>query len=286
MLLNIIIIITFIIVTYLIFMIFYLHILTKKKLVLKSKEDKEIVILKDQVYKKAGNKEFLFDIYTPKNEDKSFRSPCVIFIHGDGPDFFIGNAKDWRLFQDYGRLTTSSGFSGVTFNHINSNFGKKGSAAEKDIRNIVDFVRNHAHEYRIDPDRIFLWVFSAGAASGLSWVLKENPGYIKGVISYYGLLKSDNPDFSPLNILKEYDSSKTGKLPPFFIVKAEHDSLKTIKDSNEKFYSLVVEKGCDVTFIRHKTGRHAFDAFDDNEESRKIILKTLDFIQQACRLTR
>ncbi len=273
-----IIIILAVIAIYVIFSIFYIHYITGKNLLYKIEDHKNTVIKKNLIYNERNGKILMFDLYLPPDENKSGAYPCVIFIHGDGPKFLIRNAKNWQIFKDYGRLAASKGFAGITFNHGNSDMGKNGDLAEKDFKDMVNFLRNHSEEYRLDRDNIFIWVFSAGGAAGVSWILRENQDYIKGVIIYYGLLKTKYPEYSPVDILKIFSPLTNTGLPPFLTVKSERDSMKIIKDSNEEFYRLAGEKGLNITLIRHKTGRHAFDALDDNDETRSVIKSSLDFL--------
>jgi dipeptidyl aminopeptidase/acylaminoacyl peptidase len=55
-------------------------------------------------------------VYQPSGLGEDERRPAVLLIHG-GPLPKEVSPKDWRLFQDYGRLLAASGFVGVTFNH-------------------------------------------------------------------------------------------------------------------------------------------------------------------------
>jgi hypothetical protein len=41
---------------------------------------------------------------------------------------------------------------------------------------------------------------------------------------------------------------------------------------------MALKRNLPITFVNHATGQHAFDVFDDSNESREIIRQTLTFM--------
>lgn len=57
--------------------------------------------------------------------------------------------------------------------------GSAGQDAAHRVGN-VDYVRTHATELHVDPERIALWYFSGGGPQ-LSWALRERPSFVRCV---------------------------------------------------------------------------------------------------------
>ena len=78
------------------------------------------------------------------------------------------------------------------------------SSASDDVRNAVAFVREHAGEYHVDPDRIVLIGESAGAHLASMAALRPSPGKpVQAVVAFY----------SPSDLVKLVDTST--RIPEF-----------------------------------------------------------------------
>jgi hypothetical protein len=67
-------------------------------------------------------------------------------------------------------------------------------------------------------------------------------------------------------------------VPPIFIARAGLDD-KELNDGIDRFVQLALSKNLTLDVVNHATGHHAFDIEDNNERSRDIIKRTLDFIR-------
>jgi acetyl esterase/lipase len=241
----------------------------------------------DIVYKRDGRDEMKMDIYMPPGLAADARLPAVIFIHG-GP---LGQnpspgAKDWGVYRSYGRLMAASGLIGVTFDH--RYFSLRARDLERsfgDVEEAIRFVRANAATYHLDPERIALWVFSGGGPH-LSLGLRGDATYVRCLVSYYALLDlgetaarlAESPQamesFSPLAWLDK----DSGYLPPVLIGRAGLDSTD-INRSVEAFVSRMFALNGDINLLNHPLGRHGFDVYDDNEQSRDVIAATVAFLK-------
>lgn len=68
-------------------------------------------------YKSAGSLALKADVYLPQGTPSNAALPVIIFVLGDASPEQLRDAKDWTVFQSYGRLAAASGLAGVTFNH-------------------------------------------------------------------------------------------------------------------------------------------------------------------------
>jgi acetyl esterase/lipase len=241
----------------------------------------------DVIYRRDGPDEMKMDVYIPPGLAADERRPAVIFIHG-GP---LGRnpspgAKDWGVYRSYGRLMAASGLIGVTFDHRYVSMNLKDlETSFGDVEEAIRYVRAKAASYNIDPGRMALWAFSGGGPH-LSLGLRGDAPFVRCLVSYYAILDlsgnaarlRESPQamerFSPvafLNNTAEY-------LPPVLIGRAGLDSTD-INRSVELFVSRMLSLNGDINLLNHPLGRHGFDVYDDNEQTRDVIAATVAFLK-------
>ncbi|MFW0794409.1 alpha/beta hydrolase [Gordonia sp. CPCC 205515] len=154
-------------------------------------------------YVNRANGPLLLDLYRP---DQAEPVPVVIWLHGGG--WFTGDrtlAPDlWRYFADAGIAMASIEYR-LTGEAIFP-------AQLHDVRAAIRYLRTHAAELGLDPDRIGVWGASAGghlaALAGLTGHLATLPGEdadgdasVRAVAESYGpvdLTQADVPPGAPL----------------------------------------------------------------------------------------
>lgn len=240
-------------------------------------------------YKTADTTELKMDIYTPPNLSQDDRLPAVIFIHGGYlPRNMSPLPKDWGVYISYGELMAASGLVGVTFNHRYWGYDEENMKLSfSDVKAAMQFVRDNAEKYQIDPDRIALWAFSGGGPH-LSIALKDKLDYVRCIVSYYASLdlrpsvqqlsqdidpKTVEP-FSPIVYLTENNYH----IPPIFIGRAGLDN-PTLNLEVDAFIARAISLNENIEVINHPVGRHGFDIVDDDDRSREIIARTIEFIK-------
>ena len=107
-------------------------------------------VVYDARYDDATN----MDVYLPSGSGS--RRPAVMLIHGGG--WYIGEKEDFILTAH--RLS-ASGYVAASINYRMKSAGMF-PAAVRDGACALAFLRAHADEYGIDPDRIALFGYSAG----------------------------------------------------------------------------------------------------------------------------
>ena len=99
----------------------------------------------------------------------------------------------------------------------------------------------------------------------------ETSGLIKNVV------RSDNR----YRLYPEtYLPAMNDKIPPLLIVKAAKDKVKGVNKSIDNFMRIANMHNIKFDYIVHNTGGHSFDALDNNDETKAVIDKTLDFIKK------
>jgi acetyl esterase/lipase len=255
-----------------------------KRIVYSVPEMTRVKVAKNQIYKRASSEELKMDVYSLPGKQ---RRPAVVFIHGGRiPRNLLTTPKDWGAYVSLGQLVAASGFVGVTFNH---RFYAWESLADSqsDVMDLIAYVRDNAESLGVEKDRIILWALSAGGIF-LSQPLQQSPPYIRSIIAYYSELDLQNQrkaapasvtdetlrEFSPVHHLGNKDKN----VPPIFIARAGLDD-KELNDGIDRFVQLALSRNLTVEVVNHATGHHAFDIEDNNERSREIIKRTIEFIK-------
>ena len=250
-------------------------------------------VKRNLVYKSAGGRELQMDVYSPRSSRR--RSPAVLFIHGGRiPPDLLTTPKDWAVYVSFGQLAAASGFVGVTFNH---RFYTWESLADSqaDVMDAMKYVRANAASLGVDSERIILWAISAGGVF-LSEPLRDQPAYVTALIGYYAQLDlrdarrtapasvSDETlkDFSPVYYLEKaaaaQAASSASTFPPMFIARAGLDE-PNLNGGLDRFVQLALKNNVSLELYNHPNGHHGFDIEDDNERSREILKRTIEFIR-------
>lgn len=243
-------------------------------------------VKKDVVYKATGGVDLKADIYSSKGQKPAKGYPVVIFIHGGTLQPNLKTTiKDWGVYLSYGQLAAASGFVGVTFNTRFYDWGKIADP-QSDVRDLIAYVRTNSKSLGVDPDSIALWAFSAGGVL-LSEYLSNPQPYVRSMIAYYAIMdprdvRSRIPasvadeslnSFSPVHVVRNTDKN----LPPILIARAGLD--KDLNSGVDAFIETALSKNLNIEILNHPNGQHAFDVLDNNERTREIIRRTLEFIK-------
>ena len=267
----------------------WLKLFVNKRVVYQIPGMKNVRVKKNLIYKRVGDRGLEMDVYAPRLSRE--RMPAVLFIHGGRvPPNLLTTPKDWAVYVSFGELMAASGFVGVTFNH---RFHTWESLADSqaDVMDAIKYVRDNAATLGVDSERIILWGISAGGIF-LSQPLRDHPAFISCLIAYYAQLdlrdsRRSAPstvtdqtlrDFSPVYYLEQ-----DGKgIPPLLLARAGLDSAE-LNAGMDRFAQLALSKNLTLDLLNHPTGHHGFDIEDNNERSREILKRTIDFIKTHSR---
>ena len=208
------------------------------------------VEVKSMTYKTIKETHLRMDVYYPPDFDKQIKLPVVIFNNGVG----IMDLPDWRGYQDWARLVAVSNLIAINYQSSTEN-------AMEDSEDLIEFVRTHSDELKVDIDKMALWSSSSNVDIGMPLIMQKNRNYIRCAAIFYGM--KDVPEI-------RQDIS-------LFIARAGIDSLSLNKDI-DTFVFEALNADIDLEFVNYLEGYHAFDIFNDTDRSREIIKKTLDFL--------
>ena len=250
-------------------------------------------------YKSVGGADLCLDAYYPPGFTFIGKLPAVLFIHGDGPAGLIKDAKDWGQYISWGQLAAASGLVGIPFSHRSTSGRLSGmDVVASDVHDLIEYVRAHADELNVAPDSLCIWACSAGVPY-LQELMAAPPAYIRCMVAYYGMMDfrqfSDSipsetaaeerattirlfKKFSLIDHLLDHPSA----IQPLFVAQAGLDDPGA-NASIDRFYSEACSLGVKVELVRHLSGHHGFDILDDDDTSREIIGRTLNFMQTHLR---
>ncbi len=126
------------------------------------------------------------------------RYPLIVFIQGSA---WTKPNQHFEIPQlsDYAR----KGYVVATVNH-RSAFEAKAPAFIIDVKSAIRFLRAHAEEYQIDPERVCLWGTSSGGNTALMvGVTGDRPEYDQGDnLEYSSRVKTVIDCFGPTDLVK------------------------------------------------------------------------------------
>ena len=269
--------------------------------------------LSDVPFLGAGRKEKL-DLYFPSGDFRSNR-PAVVFIHGGG--FTGGDKAEYRSASVSADLCRA-GYVVVSCNYVLGPKDKPGVWPQNiaDCRNAVRWVRAHAKELGVNPDKIAVAGGSAGGYLALMVGLsddKTGPGgdpsakhsaKVSAVIDMYGVVsfakrgKGEVPGASPAEQAAYLPESQCDAQDPAVLIlhgtadttvdiAQSDDMAKALRTAKTPFEYIVVE-GAPHTFDLHpkgkgwkRTGVVAGAEVSSSSDKPDLTEATLDFLART-----
>ena len=225
--------------------------------------DKGVSVRKNVIYKKVATENYKLDIYEPEIKSQS-PLPLVLFVHGAIPENLEHNPKEWKGFQDLGRLAALNGFVGITFEYRASENNE--AAAMEDLQDVIKFVTRNQLAHSGDTERIHLMMFSWGGRLLSRMVSYNNPA-IKSYLVFYGLVEPLQSNVDPKNC------------PPIMLVRAGLDRPDVLTRTAE-FVRNAINANLPLQLINYPLGHHGFEIIDNNDTSRGIIDQAFLFLKK------
>jgi len=242
----------------------------------------KVMVHSNLVYKTVADQPLQADVYLPKGTPSNAALPAIIFVLGDAPPAVLRTAKDWEFFQSYGRMAAACGFAAVTFNHRSHENFTKLSEVREDIEDLVRYVRTNAPALSVNQDKFCLWFFS-GSGPHLGVGMGTNARFVRCLVAYYPALAvpphaAMAAEYSSIEQIKKH----APRVPPMLLAKAGLDApfLNRLIDS---LRDQAKDSNLPLEYLEHPKGRHAFDILDDDDTSREILRRTMNFIERHLR---
>ncbi len=247
-------------------------------------------LYKDLAYLPNGHERQKLDLYVPENSGEPM--PLIAWIHGGG---WMGGSKNHCPPLPW----TGKGYVVASIDYRLSQDAKFPAQIE-DCKAAIRWLRVHAKEYRIDPDRMAAWGGSAGghlasllgtAGDVSEWEqgLPAVSSRVQAVIDWYGRADltrvSTDPTLadSPSALLLGGCGKEVAELakkaspilhvskddPPFLIMHGTMDSLVPLRQS-QAFAGALKEAGVDSHLVILEGAGHGGEEFLSSEKVRVI----------------
>jgi len=254
----------------------------------------DIEAIKDITYKNIDGEELQLDIY--KQKGLQVPAPTLIFIHGGA--WKKGKRKDYLPYLiDYAK----KGYITVTVSYRLSKVAKFPAAAQ-DVNCGIKWIKQHAKDYGIDPDRMALIGGSAGGHLALllgyggdeavfNQDCEQGPNSnVKAIVDFYGPVDlttpysitteqvqrfmgvsyDENPDLYKLASPSTFITSDD---PPTLIFHGTIDSLVPVSQS-DSLASWLQQAGVPRDYHRLKGWPHTMDAAKKVNEYSQFYIDT------------
>lgn len=225
------------------------------------------------VYKTVGERELTLHIFEPAGFRKSDRRPVYLTIHGGG---WTGRTP--RYFYPFAKHFADLGMVGISLEYrlLDEAQGTTVFDCVKDGRSAVRFIRKHAAELGIDPNRIAVSGGSAGGHIAAGTALFDGideAGEDTSVscvpdvlILYYPVIDTSSRGYGQSKIgerwreLSPVEQVRPG-LPPTLLLHGTADKTTPFFGAT-LFNRRMVDAGNEIEFIQFRCGRHGYFLFD------------------------
>jgi acetyl esterase/lipase len=256
-------------------------------------------VRRDLVYREVEGARMTLDVYLPPREEPAdgpagALPPVVLLIHGGPvPPEAHAKVKGMGVFVSYGEMLAASGMAAVAFNHLHHGWHDLAESADN-VAAVVAYLRAEKDALRLDPDRLCLWAFSGGGPQLAPPLTAPDPA-VRCLVGYYPMLDL-RIDLGPLAALAAAIPAETLERfspaaclaveapraqPPLLLARAGLDQ-PFVNHGLDGFVQAALAAGLELELLNHAGGQHGFDLLDDVERSRRIIARTIEFIQAHC----
>jgi hypothetical protein len=210
-----------------------------------------ITVTNDVEYAGAGGTALKMDVYHPPNS-QGRRLPALIFFNRA-----VGEARREPFWVAWARTAASKGLVAIMPDI------RDGSEAA-DFKLLVPYLVEHGADVGVDREMIAVYAASGNVFAAFPAVEDPSLTALKAAVMYYGA--------APITEFRR-------DLPVLY-VRAGLDR-PSVNRSIGTLAALAVTENAPVTVLNHPTGHHGFEIADDDDATRDVIERTLDFVLRA-----
>lgn len=214
---------------------------------------RDVTVQADVPYLRSERGALTVDMYLPPGLKSGEKRPAVVFLNaiGDRPG---DKVKNWEIYKSWPRLVAAHGLVGISMD-------ADGERVQESIRGVFSFLAEHGAEHHVDSTRLGVYAASANVHGAAEYLLGgQAAAGIRAAALYYGNPPAERP---------------RADLPVLFITAA--GDAPRLGAPLTALWQRVVEAGAPWTLLFASRLPHAFDAFSDNDDSRRIIQQTIAF---------
>lgn len=208
------------------------------------------------VYHRTDSDSLCIDLYQPAGPGA--RRPAVVFLNtiGDPPGAEGERLRRWAIYRTWPRLIAAHGMVGISMD------AERGRVQESLIA-LFRYLRERGSSLGVDPDRIGVYAASANVSGATAYLFGDSAwSGIRAAVLYYGA-----PPDTAIRLRTD--------LPVLFVA-AEGD-VPRMGPALGTLWQRVLDGKLPWT-LEHAAGLpHAFDAFSDNDQARRLVRQTINF---------
>ena len=140
----------------------------------------------------------------------------------------------------------------------------RSETSEKDFDALITHLASNAATLGVDPDRVALYAGSGNVSRALPIVQNPKQTVVKAAVMYYGSAQ-----------VTEFRRDL-----PLLLVRAGLDR-PPVNRALTDLATLAINQNAPVTFLNYAGGHHAFEIVDDEDLTRDVMDRTVDFVKQA-----
>jgi acetyl esterase/lipase len=231
-------------------------------------EPKRIAIHDDIRYRSGESQGWLLDLAMPENFGPELR-PALVIVHGGG---WSGGSRKSR---PYRRLLMEYAGNGYVTISIDYRLLAEAPMPEmvEDVHCAVRWLKAHAAQYKVDPNRIGVYGHSAGAH--LAFMLGVSPPPVEGDCQWNefssevtAIAGGSTPTVLPgrFGESERYSPASyiSDKMPPLLLIHGTADPIVPVGPVDD-YVAKMQAAGADVTYLKIENGDHDV-AYDDSVE--------------------
>lgn len=197
------------------------------------------------------------DIYSPPGAKTGEKRPAVIFLNAIGDAPGQAKVKSWGIYRSFPRLVAAHGMVGISME-------ADGARIQESLRALFDFLEKDGARHGIDGSRLGVYAASANTTQAIVYLMSDAASKgIRAAALFYGATPAPET-----RIRKD--------LPVLFIL-AEGDLAGGFGQQAVPLWQRVTTERVPWTLLFASNLPHAFDAFADTDESRRIIQQAIAF---------
>lgn len=214
---------------------------------------KRVTLRPDIPYLRRAAGDLTFDLYAPPGMKRGEPLPAVVFVNavGDRPG---DKVKHWAIYRTWPRLVAAHGMIGISMD-------ADGERIQESLRGIFRFLAEHGAEYGVDGRRLAVYAASANVSGAATYLMGDSVvAGVRAAALYYGGVPEGRlrPDLPVLFVVAQSDVPRMGPALP-------------------ALWQRVVDSALPWTLLYGRGMPHAFDAFTDTDEARRLLQQTLAF---------
>ena len=214
---------------------------------------RDVRVHADVPYAVVGRDTLTLDVYVPPGLRGGETRGAVLFVNGIG-DQRPDRVKRWGIYATWPRVVAASGLIGISMDASRD-------SVQRSISGALDFITGaRGRRLGIDTANVALYAASANVRATLEYLnAPARSRSVRAAALYYG--------FPPAGAIP--------RVPTMFIVaQGDVPNMRPLLDS---LWKRVVDSAAPWTLVFGRDMPHAFDAFTDSDDSRRIIRETLGF---------